>query len=300
MKVQNCLVIAGFAGILLAGACSSNPSTNVNMQGISCSTTADCAARGGTCASDGVCHADNECTSNADCGAGTTCQPDPDFGGLCTAANQPLEPTPAWSCTTGKDCPAHMGCSSDGKCHLDGECHLMVQGQVLVGDCTGGLTCAAPRPDGLAGFCTDDRGGGPDPYCRSTGTGQCREVCTGDADCGVGGKCNGGFCYGNHGTAECTMTTDCSPNHVCGLPPNWEDDGYKLCLVDPHPTCVDDGHGACRLKCWTSADCLHGGACGSDGLCHASNECQSAANCNPGELCYPDPEWGGLCGPPRP
>jgi hypothetical protein len=297
MKVRNCLVLAGFAGILVA-ACSGGPSTTSSSQGISCSTTNDCAARGGTCASDGVCHADNECTSDSDCTGGATCASDPDFGGLCTAPGQPVEPLPAWSCTTGKDCPAHEGCSDDGKCHSDGECHLTWQAGYLVGDCAAEAVCAAPTPAGLAGFCSDERPGGPNPYCRSTGTGACRTVCNVAADCGTGASCVGGFCHADN---ECNATADCSPNHLCGLPAGWEDDGYKLCLNDPNPSCVSDGHGACRLACWTSADCLHGGACGSDHLCHASNECHVDSDCSdPGLICYPDPEWGGLCGPPRP
>jgi hypothetical protein len=168
-------------------------------------------------------------------------------------------------------------------------------GGYLVGDCTGGLLCAAPTPGGTSGFCTDDRGG-PDPYCRSTGTGECRSECTTDAECGTGNHCMGGFC---HRAGECHVTADCSPNHLCGNPPGWDDYGYQFCLVDPAPTCAPDGHGACRLRCWTSADCLHGGGCAADGFCHASNECQTAATCAAGELCYPDAEFGGLCGPPR-
>jgi hypothetical protein len=294
MKVQNSLVLAGFAGILLA-ACS-GPSTATSSQGISCSNTNDCASRGGTCSSDGVCHADNECSSNADCTGGATCVSDPDFGGLCTASGQPVEPLPAWSCTTGKDCPAHEGCSSDGKCHTDGECHLTWQSGLLVGDCSGGLLCAAPTPGGLAGFCSDDRGG-PDPYCRSTGTGACRTVCTTAADCWNGASCDAGFC---HWQNECATTADCSPNHLCGVPSGSEDDGIQVCQTDPSPTCMPDGHGACRLRCWTTADCLDGGTCASDGLCHAPNECHVDSDCDPGQLCYSSPEFGGLCGPPRP
>jgi hypothetical protein len=289
MKLENCLVVAG----LLLAACSGGPSTSQNTQGISCTTTADCAARGGTCVAN-QCRADNECASNADCSGGQTCVPDPDFGGLCATAGQPAEPLPAWSCTTGKDCPALEGCASDGKCHADGECHNTWQGGVQVGDCAGGLLCAAPD-SGLAGFCTDDRNG-PDPYCRSTGTGQCRPECTAAADCGGGtNTCVAGFC---HRGDECNSNADCGAHQMCGLPAGWEDDGWKLC-IDVPPTCVPDGQGACRLPCTVDADCIDGGSCGSDGLCHASNECKTDADCPTGTVCYSDPEFGGLCNPPR-
>ena len=289
MSFKNVLVLAG----LLAAACDGGPSTGQSTQGITCTTTADCSARGGTCVA-GQCRADNECASDSECGAGQTCVADADFGGLCTSAGQPAQPLPAWSCSTGKDCPALEGCGSDGKCHVDGECHLTWQNGFEVGDCANGQLCAAPGSS-LAGFCTDDRGG-PDPYCRSTGTGECRAPCASDAECGTGNSCVSGFC---HRADECQSTADCSPNHVCGLPAGWEDDGYQLCLDDPNPTCVDDGHGACRLPCATDADCLDGGGCASDGLCHASNECAVDSDCTAGLVCYTDPEFGGLCGPPR-
>lgn len=288
MTVRNILVLAG---LLLAG-CSNDTSTV--SQRISCTTTPDCAARGGTCVAN-ECHADNECATAADCAAGQSCTPDPDFVGLCTAPGQPPAPLPAWSCTVGKDCPAGQGCASDGQCHVDGECHNTWQPDgTLLGDCQGGLLCIASGPH-LDGFCTEDRGG-PDSYCRSTGTGECRDLCATDDDCGTGNSCVGGFC---HRADECHVTADCSPNHVCGNPAGWDDYGYQFCLDDPNPTCVDDGHGACRLACWHDSDCLDGGGCGADGLCHASNECQHDTDCDPGLMCYPEPEWGGLCGPPR-
>jgi hypothetical protein len=291
MNVKICLVLAGLA----LAACGGGPATSSNTQGISCTTTPDCAARGGTCIAN-QCHADNECASDADCTGGDTCVTDPDFGGLCTAPGEPPHPLPAWSCSTGKDCPANEGCASDGLCHVDGECHNTWQGELLVGDCSGGLLCAAGGDDPLAGFCTDDRGG-PNPYCRSTGAGECRYQCATNDDCGTGDSCVAGFC---HGADECDQTSDCSPNHVCGLPANWEDDGYHLCLDDENPTCVNDGQGACRLACATDVDCLDGGGCGADSLCHASNECQTTANCGPNEACYPNAEFGGLCGPATP
>ncbi|CAN5185979.1 hypothetical protein BH11MYX1_BH11MYX1_05390 [soil metagenome] len=260
-------------------------------QRIVCTTTPDCAARGGSCINN-QCRADNECTTAADCASGETCAPDPDFGGLCTSAGQPLAPLPAWSCTVGKDCPLGQGCASDGTCHVDGECHNAWQGEYLVGDCADASQICAASLDPLAGFCTDGRGG-PDPYCRSTGAGECRSACATVDDCGTGATCTGGFC---HASDECHQTSDCAPNHVCGVPENWDDYGYKWCLVDQNPTCHDDGHGACRLACVSSIDCLDGGGCGADHLCHASNECHADADCDPGLTCLASPEFGGLCG----
>ena len=284
------------ACLLLVGCTSHESTSTTAIQRIACVTTPDCSARGGTCV-DNECHADNECATTADCTGGATCTPDPDFGGLCTAPGQPTAPQPAWSCTVGKDCPALEGCASDGKCHVDGECVNTWQTDgTLAGNCANGLLCVASG-ENLDGFCTDDRGG-PDGYCRSTGAGQCRDLCTTDDDCGVGtgGTCVAGFC---HAADECQTTADCSPNHTCGVPDGWDDYGYKLCLDDPNPTCIDDGHGACRLACATDADCLDGGSCGADQLCHASNECQTDADCDSGLSCIADPEFGGLCGPTR-
>ena len=291
MYARNLFVLVS----LLVAACT-NPDTSTTTQRIACTTTPDCAARGGTCVAN-ECHADNECTTAADCAPGQACTADPDFVGLCTDPGQPPAPLPAWSCTVGKDCPASQGCASDGKCHIDGECHNAwgVDGY-LHGDCSNPDEICAAGGDPLAGFCTDGRGG-PDPYCRSTGGGECRSVCTTSADCGTGDTCTAGFC---HAADECHTTADCSPNHLCGVPDNWDDYGYELCLVDPNPTCVDDGHGACRLACLHDGDCLDGGGCGADHLCHASNECTADTDCDPGLLCYADLEWGGLCGPPRP
>lgn len=286
MTRRMCLVLA-----CMLAACSTD-STSTQSQRITCQTTPDCAARGGTCVAN-ECHADNECTTDADC-AGQTCVADPDFGGLCTTPGQTPSPLPAWSCTYGKDCPAHQGCGSDGVCHVDGECHLSWQSDgTLDGDCSNGLLCAASGGN-LAGFCTDGRGG-PDPYCRSTGTGECRTLCTTNDDCGTGGTCTNGLCYRPD---ECHVTADCTPNHVCGNPPNWDDYGFQFCLEDDNPTCVSDGQGACRLACAVDSDCLHGGGCGTDQLCHASNECQTNADCGTGMQCYADPEFGGLCGGP--
>src|SRR5262249_48655626 len=100
MNIRNFLVLAG----LLVAGCAGHESTSQTAQRISCTTTPDCSARGGTCVA-GECHADNECATDADCGAGQTCTVDADFGGLCTAAGAPPSPLPAWSCTYGKDCP---------------------------------------------------------------------------------------------------------------------------------------------------------------------------------------------------
>lgn len=263
---------------------------------ITCTATPDCSARGGTCVA-GECRADNECTTDADCAAGQTCEADADFGGLCVTDGQPAAPAPAWSCTYGKDCPAGQGCGSDGTCHVDGECHNTWGADgYLHGDCANPEDiCASSGPDPLAGFCTSGRGG-PDPYCRSTGTGECRSECATDEDCGTGFSCGSGYCYADD---ECETTADCSPNHTCGTPEGWDDYGYQRCLTDENPTCVDDGQGACRLPCDTDADCIEGGGCAADNLCHASNECTDSSDCDPGLECYPTPTWGGLCAPPR-
>jgi hypothetical protein len=292
MTTKNHLVLA----CLLFAACSGHDTTSQNAQRITCTITSDCAARGGTCVAN-ECRANNECTSDADCTGGDICAPDPDFGGLCAAPGQPAAPLPAWSCSVGKDCPALEGCASDGKCHVDGECQNTWQPDgTLAGNCTGAGQICASSGENLDGYCTDGRGG-PDPYCRSTGSGECRDECTVNDDCGIGGTCQAGFC---HRPDECQTSADCTPNHFCGNPAGWDDYGYQFCIEDPSPTCVDDGHGACRLPCSVDTDCLDGGSCAAaDHLCHASNECASDTDCATGQSCISDPEFGGLCGVPR-
>lgn len=292
-----------FGGVLLvvgvlAVACADRPrpseSQHESQARISCSVTADCAARGGACVG-GECVAENECSSDSDCDGGLTCVADSNFGGLCTAEGAPAVPLPAWPCTFGKDCPLGQGCASDGLCHADGECTLAWTSEgYLEGDCEGGLLCVASGSN-LEGFCTDGRGG-PDPYCRSTGEGECRRLCANDEECSAGGACVDGFC---HRADECEVDADCTPNHVCGTPEGWDDYGHGFCIAVEDPACVDDGQGACRLPCESDLDCFHGGGCGSDGLCHASNECQTDADCEAGQSCFPDPEFGGLCGVPH-
>ncbi len=277
----------GFVIIVLLAAGCADDRPGHSAARISCTTTPDCSARGGTCVA-GECHADNECATAADCAAGDTCAPDPDFGGLCAAPDTPPSPGPAWACTTGKDCPAFQGCGSDGLCHLDGECTSDAA-------CAAGDICYPGRPEDPAGFCAADRPAS-DPYCRSDGLGACRQLCHTDGTCDGGASCVAGFC---HSADECTSDADCSPNHLCA-PTEGEDYGYELCVPNPSPTCVDDGHGACRLACATDADCLDGGGCSADHLCHASNECAADADCTASEICYPDAEFGGLCGAPRP
>lgn len=289
MASRNVLVVA-----CLLGACSGEPPSFSVVARIQCASTPDCSARGGTCIQN-ECRADNECAADADCAAGETCTPDVDFGGLCIAPGQPVMAGPAWSCAVGKDCPAGQGCGSDGSCHVDGECHNTWGADgYLYGDCTGADEICATSDDIYNGFCTRGRGG-PDPYCRSTGTGECRYECTTADDCGAGDACTNGFCYGSD---ECTTTADCSPNHVCGVPENWDDYGVQWCLADENATCVPDGQGVCRWACETNLDCMNGGGCAADGFCHASNECTTVADCAAGELCHPHQNFGGLCGPP--
>jgi hypothetical protein len=163
--------------------------------------------------------------------------------------------------------------------------------------CPGAQVCFNAANDSPAGICVDD-GRGPvaqgwDPWCRSDGQGACREECFSDGSCQGSDICMGGFC---HAPGECATTADCSPNHLCQA----TDYGYSTCQDDPNPTCVNDPAGVCRLRCQTDADCLDGGGCrASDGLCHASNECVTSADCPSGQICYPRPEFGGLCGPSR-
>jgi hypothetical protein len=203
----------------------------------------------------------------------------------------PVAALQAVPCATGRDCPRGQGCGSDQRCHADGACNAFQANP----NCPAGDICANAGNDDPDGFCTDGRGG-PDPYCRSDGLGACRERCNHDGTCAFG-SCVNGYC---HRSDECVRDSDCSPNHVCGLPPGWEDDGYHLCLKVANPVCVPDGLGACRLPCATDVDCFDGGYCkAADGLCHASNECSTNASCPAGEICHSSAEFGGLCGPPR-
>jgi hypothetical protein len=285
-----------FLCVLVALAACDGPSTGQQDEYITCTVTADCIARGGTCVG-GQCHADNECATDADCTGGDVCVADPDFIGLCTAPGAPPQPLPAWTCTQGQDCPTGQGCGSDGLCHVDGECHTMVDPQGnTVSDCAAGLLCATGGPSTNAGFCTDERVPGANPLCRSDGQGACRSLCAAAADCGgFGATCVGGFC---HPGDECVTTADCGLNHLCVTPEY--DAGYDVCEPDPAPPCVNDPQGICRLQCTVDNECVNGGGCAADGLCHASNECDTDADCDTGLLCYPTPDWGGLCGPERP
>src|SRR5207244_4804850 len=90
------------AALCVAGCARNGDGTTAER--LTCQTTPDCIATGGTCVAN-KCHADNECASDVDCAAGQTCVTDADFGGLCTAAGAIPQPLPAWSCATGKDCP---------------------------------------------------------------------------------------------------------------------------------------------------------------------------------------------------
>jgi hypothetical protein len=260
---------------------------------ISCLTTADCVARGGSCTG-GECRASNECATNADCAGGASCVNDANFGGLCTSTGQPAVPQPIWSCQSGRDCPVGMGCGSDGSCHADGEC--TIDFATGADSCSAGQLCYNPGNDSPRGFCSSERGS-PDGYCRSDGHGACRIECNADGSCnpGLGATCVMGFC---HGPTECSTSADCSPNHICEayLDGSY---GYGVCVDDPNPTCVVDPQGACRLRCQTDADCIDGGGCAPDGLCHASNECKTDPDCPNGEICYANSEFGGLCGAPR-
>jgi hypothetical protein len=255
---------------------------------IPCMTTSNCVARGGACMA-GFCHADNECASTADCAAGQTCVPDPQFGGLCAAPNRPAAPTPAWSCTYGRDCPTGQGCGDDGLCHSDGECHADA-------DCSTGAICYPGLASSNSGFCSGARPS-RDPYCRADGHGACRSLCASTQDCGTGLTCVTGYC---HFDDECQVQSDCSPNHLCQPRLGTPEYGYRECVMDPNPTCVTAPDGVCRFACKTDVDCTQGGGCRADGFCHASNECKQDSDCAAGEICYSRPLFGGLCGPARP
>jgi hypothetical protein len=173
--------------------------------------------------------------------------------------------------------------------HVDGECDDVTL-------CAAGQVCYNAGNDVPDGICTDERPDN-DPTCRADGLGACRSECNSDGTC-WDGACVNGFC---HASDECLVDSDCTPNRICVPWSDTEDYGYSRCAEDPNPTCVDDGMGACRLACLTDFDCIHGGGCNpADMLCHASNECTVNADCDPGLECWPDPEFGGLCGPPRP
>jgi hypothetical protein len=279
---------------LTAIACGGSP-TDSTSEFVTCAETIDCSHVGGACVA-GECHADNECATDADCTAGDTCVTSDAFGGLCTAPGDPPAPLPPWSCSAGADCPEGQGCASDGLCHVDGECTLewTPDGNLETDDCAAEEICATSGLS-LEGFCTEERMG-PDPTCRSDGDGACRVECAADADCG-GGTCEDGFC---HQADECATADDCWLNHLCALPEGYEDYGISLCYPDPNPLCVDDGEGVCRLQCDADVACTNGGGCEADGLCHASNECDTDADCEAPLLCYPDEQFGGLCGPERP
>lgn len=293
MRIQ-AIILSGAVALTLTGC----DGTGTSREGsyLACTVTADCVARGGTCVA-GACRAENECTTDADCAAGQACVADPDFGGLCAAPGAPTQPLPAWACQLGQECPLGQGCASDGFCHVDGECHTMIDPQGnTVSDCPGGLLCFTAGPIVGPGICSDDRALGPNPNCRSDGEGACRTHCAVDTDCGIYATCDGGYC---HLDDECVVDADCSLNHVCVDQVEF-DSGYDLCEADEDPTCVDDPEGVCRLRCAADRDCINGGGCAADGFCHASNECHTGADCPAGQLCYPVPQWGGLCGPPRP
>lgn len=277
------VTIGSLVCVLFVSACGDAGSAKDGIF-LVCRTTLDCVQRGGACI-EGSCRADNECVDDSDCPSGQ-CLPDSDFGGLCVSEGPP-NPGPAWTCSTGADCPVGQGCGSDGLCHIDGEC-------TSPGQCAGTDICYNAGNDDPAGFCASDRPAA-NPYCRADGTGACRYECYLDGSCGLGMTCSSGFCYWDD---ECTTTSDCTPNHLCE--PLF-DHNVSTCVEDPSPTCVDAPDGVCRLACDGTSDCLVGGTCEPDGFCHASNECVSPADCTvPGETCLPREFFGGLCGPDRP
>jgi hypothetical protein len=287
------LVVSFLAG---AAGCTgdANPHQRTSaIQPIPCSSTADCVSRGGTCV-DGTCQATNQCSSVGDCPADQICAPDPNFGGLCTAANSPSQAQPAWACSTGKDCPRGQGCSSDKVCHVDGEC-LAADGINPDQGCPAGLLCYNAGNDTRPGFCGAPRPSS-DPYCRSDGQGACRVECESDGTCLLGGTCVGGFC---HPADECGPGGTCSLSFVCQPTTSGEDFGYSTCVENPNVTCVSDPAGVCRLRCQNTKDCVWGGECQSDGFCHASNECNTDSDCPNGESCYPVQGFSGICGAPR-
>ncbi len=276
-----CLLLCSLA--LPVGACSDESNSGDDIF-IVCQTTSDCVSRGGVCQQE-QCRADNECSSDADCASGS-CVPDADFGGLCVSFGPP-NPGPAWTCTSGSDCPVGQGCGSDGLCHIDGECSSSA-------DCSGSDICYNAGNDDPAGFCASDRPA-VNPYCRADGQGACRYECYQDGSCAAGSTCVAGFC---HWDDECADVNDCTPNHLCE--PLF-DHNVNTCTEDPDPSCVNAPDGVCRLACASTQDCLAGGTCETDNYCHADNECTTPADCTvAGETCLPREFFGGLCGVDRP
>ena len=191
-------------------------------------------------------------------------------------------------CASGKECPIGQGCGDDGACHVDGEC-------ATDSDCASTQICYPSDPSIAAGFCGSTRPA-TDPYCRSDGEGACRSTCSDDNDCGTGLSCVSGFC---HWLDECTVDSDCTPNHTCQPRLGLDDYGYSECTAVDDPTCTPQPDGTCRFACESDEDCLVGGGCGPDHLCHASNECKADADCTSPLVCYPHENFGGLCGADR-
>ena len=192
------------------------------------------------------------------------------------------------TCTSGKDCPLGQGCADDGLCHNDGEC-------ANDSDCTSGHHCYEGQIASGAGICSSERPSA-DPYCRSDGHGACRSKCTSSPECGLTNSCVGGYC---HLSDECVTAADCGPNDVCSPRTDDPQYGFNECVPAANPTCVNDPAGVCRLRCQSSDDCHNGGGCSADHFCHASNECHVNTDCTTGLICYPDTQFGGLCGPTR-
>ena len=240
------------------------------------------------------------CAADTDCDDGGTCFTGPP-GGYCTLL----------------DCTSDAECAGDGACLLidqDTNTTACLDGCVAAADCRAGYECLEvdaasglsvcfpepPEPTAPGTACTAtadcEPPQGQSPFCITNAgypNGYCTSTCAMDADCGMGGVCQGNFCL-----AGCTTDADCNTGYSCS---DVNGDGTTTCNPAiagsaAGTTCLSDDQcgvsvigGFCVTEAdngWTGGYCS--GACIDDSDCLGGSTCQLTNPSDPqnsGSIC---------------